>query len=363
MPDYRQWMAEVTSSGGRPRSPVPIFKSMARAARRSANNTAPVSIKSLAPAIGTCHRRQHLPSAAPAVGATHPAAESVLPRSAECLTLAAMIRTFHRIGLSADWKKIGVVGLALMIGFVATPAFGASLETKEKAARAACLTGDYAKGVTLLSELFIATKNPTWIFNLARCAEQNSKYQEAISNFKEYLRVAKRLTGEEKADVEKHIADCQESLAVQTPLQPTSPVVVQPATLQPAPSPDAQPPAIAHSIQEPPSTITTPPAAVESGATLRRTGIVVGSVGLATVAAAVILNLKANQLADSGDGSGQKSYKDGALTCYGVGGAATAAGIVMYLLGHKAAGGQSTGVALLPFWTPGGATLAIRGDF
>jgi len=102
---------------------------------------------------------------------------------------------------------------------------------------------------------------------------------------------------------------------------------------------------------------------VESGSTLRTTGVAVGSVGLAVLATGAILNLKANQLADSGDGSGQKSYKNGALICYGVGGAAVVGGLVMYLLGHKSAGAQSTGVALLPMWTPDGATLAIRGDF
>jgi hypothetical protein len=51
------------------------------------------------------------------------------------------------------------------------------------------------------------------------------------------------------------------------------------------------------------------------------------------------------------------------LICYGVGGAAVAAGLVMYLLGHKADAAPSTGVALLPVWTSDGATLAVRGDF
>ena len=80
---------------------------------------------------------------------------------------------------------------------------------KEREARTACLAGDYAKGVTLLSELFVATKNANWIFNSGRCFEQNSRYQEAISRFKEYLRVGKHLTDEERADVQRHIADCQ----------------------------------------------------------------------------------------------------------------------------------------------------------
>jgi hypothetical protein len=247
-----------------------------------------------------------------------------------------------------------VVCLLIGVG----PAVAANRSAQEREARKACLSGDYARGVTILSDLFVSFKENVYIFNQARCFEQNSRYQEAISRFKEYLRVAKRLTDEEKADVEKHIADCQESLAVPTPSQPTSPVVAQPAppvTPQPAP--------VAHPIQDPPSTSTTPPVAGESGSTLRTTGIVVGSIGVATVVTAVILNLKANQLADSGDGSGQKSYRNGALTCYGVGGAAVAAGLVMYLLGHKADAAQSTGVALLPVWTSDGAALAVMGDF
>jgi hypothetical protein len=250
-----------------------------------------------------------------------------------------------------------------MIGLVAMPAFGASSrEAKEKTARTACLAGDYAKGAQLLSELFIATKDATWIFNLARCAEQSSKYQEAISHFKEYLRVSKHLTDDEKADVQKHIADCQESLAVQAP----PPVVAQPVmpvTPRPAPLADSESPPIEVSHEKLSSTSTPPPSVVDSGSTLRTTGIVVGSVGLATVATAAILNLKANQRADAGDGSGQKSYRNGALACYGVGGLAVAAGIVMYVLGHNASSGQSTGVALLPLWTPSGATLAFQGDF
>ena len=237
-----------------------------------------------------------------------------------------------------------------------------SVGAKEREARTACLAGDYTKGVTLLSEMFVATKNPTWIFNSGRCFEQNSRYQEAISRFKEYLRVGKHLTDDEKADVQKHIDDCQESLAVPPPsplvAQPTAPVISQPT-----PPAGSQPPAIPQPVQEHLSTSTTSPAAVESGSTLTTTGIVVGSIGLATVATAVILNLKANQLADSGDGSGQKSYRNGALTCYGVGGAAVAAGLVMYLLGHKADAAPATSVALLPVWTSDGAALAIRGDF
>ena len=235
------------------------------------------------------------------VGRRGPDAENVLPRSAINHMLGAMNRLFCRAVFLSGWGRrletVCLVG-ALVIGFVATPAFGADLEAKEKAARAACLTGDYAKGAALLSGLFIATKDPTWIFNLARCAEQCSKYQEAIAHFKEYLRVAKRLTGEEKADVQKHIADCQESLSVQTP-SPTSPVVAQPAPLV-----TAQPKAASDSIPadtQPRADVSVAggdTSAANRGSGLRVAGIVVASVGLATAVTGLVLNLKANSLAD-----------------------------------------------------------------
>jgi hypothetical protein len=235
-------------------------------------------------------------------------------------------------------------------------------EEPEIVARKACAEGDFRKGVSILADLYVHSKISTHIYNQARCYEQSHQCVSAIDRFREYLRKSPDLSSAETAETESHIAECKRLLDEEqpksAPAQGLSPSTVAPTSPVVSQLPPAVPP-----IQESPTTISMPPAVVESGSTLRTTGIVVGSVGLATVAAAVILNVKANQLADSGDGSGQKSYRNGALTCYGVGGAAVAAGVVMYLLGHNAAAAQSTGIALLPVWTPDGAALAIRGDF
>lgn len=235
-------------------------------------------------------------------------------------------------------------------------------EDPEILARKACAEGDFRTGVSILADLYVHSKVNTYIYNQGRCYEQNHQWVSAIDRFREYLRKSSGLSSEDAAETESHIAECKrlldEEQSRHAPSQGLAPPSVTPTS-----SAASQPPSAAQPVQGAPTTITTPPAGVESGSTLRTTGIVVGSVGLATVVTAVILNLKANQLADSGDGSGQKSYRNGALICYGVGGAAVAAGIVMYSLGHKATGTQSTGVALLPVWTLGGATLAVRGDF
>ena len=63
---------------------------------------------------------------------------------------------------------------------VATPAFGAGRQSQDKAARKACLSGDYSKGVAILADLFVETREPIYVFNQGRCFEQNLQYLEAI---------------------------------------------------------------------------------------------------------------------------------------------------------------------------------------
>jgi curli biogenesis system outer membrane secretion channel CsgG len=88
-------------------------------------------------------------------------------------------------------------------------------ENRARTARMACLSGDYAKGVSILSALFVETNDSTHIYNQARCFEQNRRYEDAIARFQEYLRAAKKLSKIDSAEAEKHIADCQGLLAAQ----------------------------------------------------------------------------------------------------------------------------------------------------
>jgi len=93
-------------------------------------------------------------------------------------------------------------------------------DVKKRAARTACLAGDYTKGAALLSALFVATEDPVFIYNQGRCFEQNHRYEDAIARFQEYLRVDKKLKKVDKADAQKHIADCQGLLTKQNGSQP-----------------------------------------------------------------------------------------------------------------------------------------------
>jgi hypothetical protein len=115
---------------------------------------------------------------------------------------------------------------ALVVGVVLIGALGgargarADGDPRENEARRECLAGRYQRGIDLLAALFTETRDPNHIFNQGRCYEQNSRPDEAISRFREYLRKAPTLPPAEAADVQAHIRDCERMKAEQRADQP-----------------------------------------------------------------------------------------------------------------------------------------------
>jgi hypothetical protein len=102
-----------------------------------------------------------------------------------------------------------------------------------------------------------------------------------------------------------------------------------------------------------------------SGSGLRIAGVVTASVGVAGVAAGVLLNLKSNGMVSDlqkrysdGDYSSSKDYKTGSQVAYVVGGACVVGGAVLYYLGVRA--GQPT---VVPVAVQGGAGAILTGAF
>jgi tetratricopeptide (TPR) repeat protein len=248
-----------------------------------------------------------------------------------------------------------------------------SQENKERTARLACLSGDYATGVKLLSELFLDTKDSNYVFNIARCFQQNHRYDDALAHFQEYLRVNRRISSADRAAAEKHIAECQELLSKQT-IQPA--VATPAATQAPAPIPVAAPqPAV--SVQ---AIAATPPAvqqssprpAGESDSGLATAGIVTAAIGGAGLVAGVIFNLKFNSLTsdlqkvdgyDAGKASNRDTYKNLAWASYGMGIVCIATGGILYYLGLRSASTASSSLSLVPAISPGQAGALVKGSF
>jgi hypothetical protein len=254
----------------------------------------------------------------------------------------------------------GFIVAAMLAVVLARPAAGAQVDARERLARTSCLSGDYVKGVALLSELFVDTRNPTFVYNQGRCFEQNHRYEDAISRFQEYLRVGRTLGEEEKSDAKKHIADCQELLAQAN--QANRP---QPA---PPPIPESPGPVAA----QPTVVVAQPAPSHMPGRGLRIAGIVVGAGGVAAVVAGILFGVKANSLASDMEKlngyspdkeSSRKTYETLGWIGYGVGAACIATGGVLYFLGARAGATETPRAAFAPIIAPDQAGVAIRGAF
>jgi len=299
--------------------------------------------------------------------------QAVLPR------FAAMSQwSSRRIGFSIWGISAALVVLLLSV----EPALGAgrqsvgkhqpqdNRQSQEKAARKACLTGDYNNGVSILADLFVEDREPVYVFNQGRCLEQNSRFKDAIARFEEYLRIGEtaKLDPADRTAAQKHIEDCKAKLSDEDKAQ----VAANQPLVQPLPQPAAQP------VPQPDATtrIALAPKAepAQSGKGLLVGGIVTGAVGVAAVVAGIAFNLKSNSLMDemqttvdgytSDKNSSQKSYQTMAWVGYGVGAACIATGAVLIAVGASRRGSSSqTDVALVPTVGPGQAGVLLRGGF
>ncbi len=264
-----------------------------------------------------------------------------------------------------------LVGVAIVFALLAArPASAASRQARANLARQACLDGNYAEGVAVLSKLFVETKNATYIFNQGRCFEQNRRYDDAIARFQEFLLAGhEKLGSNEKADADQHISYCKEMLAQERAIVPTSPAP-QPVVDAPPVAPAASAPATAPEptvIQQPaPGPI--PPS---GGAGLRTGGIVVATFGVAALGAGILLNVKANHTVNdmysTYDGyskeSDRKTYEALAWVGYGLGAACVVTGAVLYGIGLKEKSGPASGLALVPVIGTSQAGAVLTGAF
>jgi hypothetical protein len=144
-------------------------------------------------------------------------------------------------------------------------------DKRPNAALAACASGDVAKGIAILGELYAETRNPAYVFNQGRCYQKNAKLEQARSSFLEYLRLGTNEPPEDIQRAEGFVKEIDETLARQRAAAPApAPVVVTPA----APSDEGR----RHS--------------------LRVTSIVLAGVGVAAIATGVFLSLKVKQTND-----------------------------------------------------------------
>jgi hypothetical protein len=316
------------------------------------------------------------------------------------LAVAMRVEQWPRPPLAArafrSW--IGCVAFLAGLHLAAPSATAAASEaSRERAAKKACLAGEVAKGVAILADLYVKTEDPVFIFNQARCFEQNGRYQDAIIRFREFLQKHQDAGHASDPGAEKHIAKCQALLDSQRQQEKPAPSTAPAPTAapssgpaEPAPSTPAPAAAAAPAAASPvpaaagpaPSAAPGPAAATvvaspepaqqarPEGAGLRTAGIAVAAVGLAGIVTGVVLNVKANGIASELETERpyqrsredtRGSYETWGWVGYGVGGACLAGGAILYYLGYSR--GRSSQVALVPSAQAGGFGATLQGAF
>jgi hypothetical protein len=191
----------------------------------------------------------------------------------------------------------------------ASPAFAQKArDPREVQAQKSCLSGKVEEGIALLAELYAETRNTNVIYNQARCYEQNARYANAINSFREYLRVARNITADEKAEVDRHMSECR-SLQAEEERKAASDEPPAPPARVAAPTPasaaaGATPAALDFSAQA------APPGGESGSRPIYKTWWFWTGAAVVVVAGAVTAFFLANRSTDACDGIG--------LTCRGV---------------------------------------------
>ena len=226
-------------------------------------------------------------------------------------------------------------------------------DQRPNAALAACASGDVAKGISILGVLYAETRNPSYVFNQARCYQKNGQLEQARTSFAEYLRVGTNEPPEDVKRAQGFIKEIDEAIARQQASAPT-PVLV------------------------------TPVSSVEEGRrrTLRVSSIVLAGLAVAAIAAGVALSLKVQSIEDdinrefAGDDyvtdvgrlqqqlSDGKSYETWQWVGYGVGIAALAGAATTFILSTRSSGSpERAALGVAPAFSPEGVGGVVRMRF
>jgi hypothetical protein len=273
---------------------------------------------------------------------------------------------FRVVMLRRPWRtSVALAALIAHLGLAPRAHAGhKTREQRETEARHACSAGQVEVGIDLLAGLLTEYWHANYIYNQARCYQQNRRPEEAISRFKEYLRVAVRPTPDEQARIERFIHELEAEVAAAPP--PAPPVAADHA--QPL-----GPAAVAASASAPtlPISRTAPP---RRAWILPAAGIAVGVAGVVTgVIASLQVRSLSNQVEQAGYGDftsqtlarqAASAHRFEALQWagYGIGGAALASSIIYLAVGARDERAPRTAVAVNvgPGGTPSGVTLAGR---
>jgi tetratricopeptide (TPR) repeat protein len=120
--------------------------------------------------------------------------------------------------------------------------------------------GEYKQALDIYARLYADTLHPTYLRNIARCYQNLGEADKAISSFREYLRKAKDLPADQRAEIEGYIAELERRKSAPSASPPSPPSAPPPS----APPPPAPPPAVTE--PPPPAPLVGPPTVASTSA-------------------------------------------------------------------------------------------------
>ena len=140
-----------------------------------------------------------------------------------------------------------VLTAVVLLLALASPAaaLAAGDEGAELKARTHFAAGEYKEALEIYARLYAESIHPTYLRNIARCHQNLGNPDKAISSFREYLRKARDLPPEQRAEIEGYIAEMEQLKQSKT---------AAPASA--APPPAAPPPAESSAALVGPPTVT-----------------------------------------------------------------------------------------------------------
>ena len=272
------------------------------------------------------------------------------------------------------WGKAAAAllfALALCGRGAAAQAHAGSREQREAEAYQACAAGRVEAGIEILASLLVDYGHPNYIYNQARCYQQNGRAAPALSRFREYRRAVPNGPPEERARIDRFVAELEAELR-RAPAPPASaPAALVTAGPSAAPSRVAPAmPALRDSARDAP--------VVPAPHRLRPWAVALAVLAVAGSATGIAAGLHVRSLSQEVETapSGRFSVEELAAQQsqgqrfeaiewigYGLGSAAALGAAVIFVLDARAAGPRGSDRLTAQPLPAGGATLLLRGRF
>jgi len=135
--------------------------------------------------------------------------------------------------------------LVMVLAFAGTAHAERAADHEDQKAVQAFAAGRYDEALELYAALYSNSFNPIYLRNIGRCYQKLKQPDKAIDKFRDYLEKAKKLTPDEKAQINGYIKEMEALRDEQAGKQQATPAVVAPVApvqpIQPA-QPEVPPP-------------------------------------------------------------------------------------------------------------------------